>query len=100
MLNQELVMTKPGRRFIPMYHSYLKSCARLTDEEFGRVVRALFDYSINNTKPEGLNEKEAIAFDFMSQDVARLAPSDQPVYRKPNNNKEVSNVETLKKLLE
>ena len=99
MLNQELVMTKPGRRFIPMYHSYLKSCARLTDEEFGRVVRALFVYSINSTKPEGLNEKEAIAFDFMSQDVARLALPDQPVYRKPNN-KEVSNVETLKKLLE
>jgi hypothetical protein len=99
MLNQELAMMKPGRRFIPMYHSYLKSCAKLTDEEFGRVVRALFDYSINSAKPEGLNDKEAIAFDFMSQDVARAAPPDQPVYRKPNN-KEVSNVETLKKLLE
>ena len=97
MLNQELAMTKPGRRFIPMYHSYLKSCARLTDEEFGRVVRALFDYSINSTKPEGLNEKEAIAFDFMSQDVARPTFNQTP---KKFNTKPIEDMETLKKLLE
>lgn len=54
--------------YIPMYHSYLKACEKLTDEEFGKVVRALLDHAVDGITPEGLNDKESVAYDFMLSD--------------------------------
>ena len=91
-------LTSTGvKRFIPMYHGYLKACAKLTDEEFGKVIRALLEYAVKGTEPEGMNDKETIAFDFMSQNVARPTFNQTP---KKSNTKPIEDVETLKKLLE
>lgn len=52
------------------YHSYLKKCEKLTDEEVGRLFRSLLTYSATGETPE-LTGREVIAFDFIADDIDR-----------------------------
>ena len=61
-------MTK--REYFPCYHSYLKKCEKLTDQELGRLFRAVLKYSITGERQE-LAGRESIAFDFMADDIDR-----------------------------
>lgn len=50
------------------FHSYGKKTERLTDEELGRLVRALLKYSETGERVD-LPDKEAMAFDFVAADI-------------------------------
>ncbi len=50
---------------------YLGRLKRLSDEELGRLIRALAGYHITGNAPE-LNGVEGLAFDFIRQDVDRI----------------------------
>lgn len=50
------------------YHSYLKKCEKLTDQELGRLFRALLLYSMTGERTE-LAGRESIAFDFIAEDI-------------------------------
>lgn len=52
------------------YHSYLKKCGKLTDQELGRLFRALLAYSGSGQRQE-LAGRESIAFDFIADDIDR-----------------------------
>ena len=52
------------------YHSYLKKCEKLTDQELGRLFRALMKYSETGERQE-LAGRESIAFDFIADDIDR-----------------------------
>lgn len=58
------------REFFPCYHSYLKKCEKLTDQELGRLFRAVLEYSITGERQE-LAGRESIAFDFIADDIDR-----------------------------
>lgn len=62
------------REYFPCYHSYLKKCEKLTDQELGRLFRALMEYSINGERQE-LAGRESIAFDFIADDIDRANES-------------------------
>ena len=57
-----------GLEYFPCYHSYGKKCEKLTDQELGRLFRALFKYSETGERQE-LAGRESIAFDFISVDI-------------------------------
>ena len=52
------------------YHSYRKKCEKLTDQELGRLFRALLEYSETGETQE-LAGRESIAFDFIADDIDR-----------------------------
>lgn len=52
------------------YHSYEKSLRNLSDQEVGRLFRALLVYSATAERPE-LAGRESIAFDFIAADMDR-----------------------------
>ena len=52
------------------YHSYAKKCEKLTDQELGRLFRALMTYSETGERQE-LAGRESIAFDFIADDIDR-----------------------------
>lgn len=56
--------------YFPAYHSYLKKCEKLSDQEVGRLFRCLLNYSITGERPE-LTGRESIAFDFIADDIDR-----------------------------
>lgn len=58
------------REYFPCYHSYLKKCEKLTDQEFGRLFRAALQYSITGERQE-LAGRESIVFDFIADDIDR-----------------------------
>ena len=59
-----------GLEYFPCYHSYGKKCEKLTDQELGRLFRALFKYSETGERQE-LAGRESIAFDFIADDIDR-----------------------------
>ena len=59
-----------GREYFCAYHSYLDSMRNLSDEECGRLFRALLQYSATGEAP-ALPDRESIAFDFMRSQVDR-----------------------------
>ena len=59
-----------GREFFKCFHDYRKKCEKLSDQELGRLFRALMEYSEHGTAPE-LTGRESIAFDFIAEDIAR-----------------------------
>ena len=59
-----------AREFFCAYHSYLQSMRKLTDEECGRLFRALLTYSITGEETE-LEGREEIVFDIFSQQIDR-----------------------------
>ena len=52
------------------FHSYRKKTERLSDQELGRLVRALCVYSETGERQE-LTGRESLAFDFMAEDIDR-----------------------------
>ena len=52
------------------YHDYAKKIAKLSDQEVGRLFRALLDYSEHGETKE-LAGREAVAFDFIACDIDR-----------------------------
>ena len=52
------------------YHSYKKKCEKLTDQELGRLFRALMEFSETGGRQE-LAGRESIAFDFIADDIER-----------------------------
>jgi len=56
--------------YFPCYHSYAKKCEKLTDQELGRLFRALMQFSATGQRQE-LAGRESIAFDFIADDIAR-----------------------------
>ncbi len=79
-----------------LYHDFRNWFSLLTDEELGRLIRAIFDYEMNRTMPENLNEKEQIAF-FMVRDT--LDRDREKYERVCNRNKENAKIrwEKMKK---
>ena len=59
-----------GLEYFPCYHSYLRSCDCLTDEEVGRLFRALIQYSETGERQE-LSGRESVAFGFIAADIDR-----------------------------
>ena len=51
-----------------IYHSYLDSLEDLTDEQFGKLFRALFHYEIKREEPDFTGGLK-IAFNFIKQDL-------------------------------
>lgn len=62
------------RDYFPMYHSYLEKTQRLSDQELGRLVRALLRYSITGEYQE-LKGRESMAFEFIAFDIDRAKDS-------------------------
>ena len=58
--------------YVQMYFSYLEPLADLTDEQVGRVVRAILQYGATRTMPE-LSPSERMAFTFMKTNFDREA---------------------------
>lgn len=56
--------------YFPCYHSYRKKCEKLTDQELGRLFRALMLFSETGEQQE-LAGRESIAFDFIAEDITR-----------------------------
>ena len=54
--------------YFPFYHSYGKKTEKLTDQELGRLVRALVKFSETGELQE-LAGRESIAFDFIAVDI-------------------------------
>ena len=54
--------------YFPCYHSYLARLAKLSDQEVGRLFRALLQYSATGECPE-LTGRESVAFDFIQFDI-------------------------------
>lgn len=52
------------------YHSYLRKVAKLSDQELGRLFRALLVYSSTGERAQ-LAGREDIAFDFIADDIDR-----------------------------
>lgn len=50
------------------FHTYRDKLARLSDQEVGRLFRALMQYSETGEVPE-LAGRESIAFDFIAYDI-------------------------------
>lgn len=59
-----------GMEYIPAFFGYRKSLASLTDEQFGRVIRAALAYAEDGEIPE-LDALEALAFAVMRGDIDR-----------------------------
>ena len=59
-----------AREFFKCFHNYRKKIEKLSDQEVGRLFRALMEYSEHGTAPE-LTGRESIAFDFIAEDIAR-----------------------------
>lgn len=52
------------------FHDYRRKVARLSDQEVGRLFRALMEYSETGQAQE-LTGRECIAFDFIAADIDR-----------------------------
>lgn len=73
--------------YVQMYFSYLEPLADLTDEEVGRVVRAILKYGADRTIPD-LSPSEKMAFSFMKGNFDRDAAAyDAKVEKKRENGK-------------
>lgn len=59
-----------GLEYFPCYHSYAKKCEKLSDQELGRLFRALMVFSETGERQE-LAGRECIAFDFIADDIQR-----------------------------
>lgn len=56
--------------YFPWYNSYCKRLAKLSDQEVGRLVRALAKYNETGETQE-LTGRESVAFDFIAVDIDR-----------------------------
>lgn len=61
-----------GLDYFKAYHRYLKAMANLSDQECGRLFRALLEYSAGDM-PNNLKGRESVAFDFIAAEIAEEA---------------------------
>lgn len=59
-----------AREYFKCFHSYREKCKKLSDQELGRLFRALMEFSEFGTTPD-LTGRESIAFDFIADEIAR-----------------------------
>lgn len=59
-----------AREYFKCFHSYKEKCKKLSDQELGRLFRALMEYSESGTAPD-LTGRESIAFDFIADEIDR-----------------------------
>lgn len=59
-----------GMDYFPCYTSYGRILSKLSDQELGRLFRALLAYTADGT-PADLPGKEAVAYDFIVDDIDR-----------------------------
>lgn len=74
-----------GREFFKCFHSYREKCKKLSDQELGRLFRALMEYSESGTAPE-LTGRESIAFDFIADEIDRDKSAYSETCRKNKEN--------------
>lgn len=67
------------------HDDYLKKTSRLSDEQLGRLFRALMEYHATHEIPE-LDVVESMAFDFIRADIDR---ADNEHQRKCDNNRKI-----------
>ena len=75
------------------FNSYRKKTEKLSDQEVGRLFRALMDYSATGTAP-ALAGRESIAFDFIAADIDQQREAYEEKCRK---NKEASDAAAEKR---
>lgn len=56
--------------YFPCFYSYRKKIAKLSDQEVGRLFRRLLEYG-ETGEAEELTGREAVAFDFIADDIDR-----------------------------
>lgn len=78
--------------YFPFYHSYKKKTEKLTDQELGRLVRALVTFSETGELQE-LAGRESIAFDFIAVDIqnAKEAYEEKCAKNKANRERPLTN---------
>lgn len=69
---------------------YLAKCAKLSDQEVGRLFRALMQYHATGIEPE-LAGRESIAFDFIKEDIDKAEKAYAAKCEKNRNNRLLSN---------
>lgn len=74
-----------GMDYWKCWHSYAAKLARLSDEEVGRLFRALMVFSETGERV-GLNGIESIAFDFIACDIERAQEAYEDKCRKNAEN--------------
>ena len=57
-----------GKNYTAIPHVYLEECAELSDEEFGRLMRALLRFSIDGTPMELPGNERFLARRMMNQE--------------------------------
>lgn len=68
------------------HDDYLSKTAKLTDEEVGRLFRALMEYHMTGEE-KTLEGRESIAFDFIREDIDRTEESYKAKCEKNRNNR-------------
>lgn len=76
-----------AREYFCAYHSYSDSMRNLSDNECGRLFRALLRYSATGDLPD-LTDREGIAFDFMRGQIDRDREAYEAKCRKNRENGE------------
>lgn len=71
---------------------YLAKCAKLSDQEVGRLFRALMSYHATGIEPE-LTGRESIAFDFIKEDIDKAEKAYAAKCEKNRQNRLTSNVD-------
>ena len=69
---------------------YLAKCAKLSDQEVGRLFRALMEYHATGHEPE-LAGRESIAFDFIKEDIDKAEKAYAAKCEKNRQNRIASN---------
>ena len=79
--------TEKRREYFPLYFSYGKRLASLTDEQMGIVVRAALQYAESGTIPE-LEPVCRLALDNIIYDIDRASSSYEDICRQNRENGE------------
>ena len=74
-----------AREYWPCFFSYEEKCKKLSDQELGRLFRALMHYA-STGEATGLAGRESIAFDFIADDISRAQDKYEDTCRKRAEN--------------
>lgn len=77
---------------------YLAKCAKLSDQEVGRLFRALMNYHATGIEPE-LAGRESIAFDFIKEDIDKAEKAYATKCEKNRQNRTSTNVNDRQRTL-
>ena len=77
---------------------YLAKCAKLSDQEVGRLFRALMNYHAKGIEPE-LAGRESIAFDFIKEDIDKTEKAYAAKCEKNRQNRLATNCNERKRTI-